>query len=63
MIRVYSANFTKQDFEDIATILSIGLAHVAPLENCKLLACSKCEKRRVCRAVTHAIENMDGRGK
>lgn len=63
MIRVYSANFTKQDFEDISTILSIGLAHVCPLENCKQHSCSNCEKRRVCRAVIRAIENLEGRDK
>lgn len=55
MIRIYSANFTKEDYQAIGTILSVGLGKLAP--HCESVgACHNCEYIRVCKAVTKAID-------
>ena len=57
MIRVYSANFTKEDYQTIATILSAGLDKLAPDSHCESVGvCHNCEYIRVCKAVTKAID-------
>ena len=52
MIRVYSANFTKEDYEKLSEIFYCGLRTLAPLSQCqKRRPCHTCEHYRVCAAV------------
>lgn len=60
MIRVYSANFTKEDYQSIATILSAGLGKLAPYPHCETVGtCLNCKYIRVCKAVMKAIDYCD----
>lgn len=57
MIRVYSANFTKEDYQAIGTILSGGLGKLASHSHCETVgACHNCKYIRVCKAVMKAID-------
>lgn len=60
MIRVYSANFTKEDYEKLSEIFLHGLRTLAPLSYCqKQRACHTCEHYRVCSAVMKAADYCD----
>lgn len=60
MIRVYSANFTKEDYKNLATVFFNGLRSIAPGSRCKLAySCSNCEYHRICSALMHAIDYCD----
>lgn len=64
MIRVYSANFTKEDYQSIASILIAGLSKLAPLSHCESLGvCHNCKYIRVCKAVMKAIDYCDHQSK
>ena len=57
MIRVYSANFTKSDYEKLAKVFANGLASIAPVSHCQLaFSCSNCEHHRICAALRQAID-------
>lgn len=57
MIRVYSANFTKEDYQYIGTILSAGLGKLAPYSHCESVgSCHNCKYLHVCKAVMKAID-------
>jgi len=60
MIRVYSANFTKEDYEKLSEIFMHGLRTLAPLTQCeKHRACLTCEHYRVCSAIMKAADYCD----
>ena len=60
MIRVYSANFTKEDYKKLAEIFNHGLSKVAPIEGCEIMnGCERCENCRVCTAILNAIDYCD----
>lgn len=64
MIRVYSANFTPEDYAKIACILEQGLNAVCPGSNCvNVNTCIDCENCRVCKAVLPAIHYCAEHGK
>lgn len=57
MIRVYSPNFTKSDYEKLAKVFANGFASIAPVSNCSLVfSCSNCEHHRICEALVKAID-------
>lgn len=60
MIRVYSANFTKEDYEKLSEILYFGLRTLAPLSYCRTQrSCHDCEHCRVCTAIMKAMDYCD----
>lgn len=60
MIRVYSANFTKEDYEKLSEIFLHGLRTLAPLSHCEeQRSCYNCEHIRVCRAIMNAVDYCD----
>ena len=60
MIRVYSANFTKEDYEKLSEIFLCGLRVLAPLSHCeKQRSCHTCEHTRVCTAIMKAVDYCD----
>lgn len=55
MIRIYSSNFTAQDYQRIADILYNGFYAVWPKHECIKRDCSKnCPNYKVCKAVLQA---------
>lgn len=60
MIRVYSANFSKKDYENLSRIFARGLRTVVPISHCqKQLTCHDCEYFHVCVDVLNAIDYCD----
>lgn len=60
MIRVYSCNFTKEDYEKISEIFYHGLRVLAPLSHCSMQStCHECEHYRVCTAIMKASDYCD----
>ena len=60
MIHVYSANFTKEDYEKLSEIFLHGLRTLAPISNCeKQRSCHTCEHHRVCIAIMNAVDYCD----
>lgn len=55
MIRIYSSNFTSQDYKTIADMLYSGFYAVWPKQECIKHDCSKnCPNYRVCKAILKA---------
>lgn len=60
MIRVYSANFTQEDYQALGAILRGGLDKLAPHSYCESVgACHNCKYIRVCKAVIKASDYCD----
>lgn len=58
MIRVYSGNYTAQDYRNIADILQTGIHMVCPNFGitAKNIACADCDCHKACLACAKAVE-------
>lgn len=60
MIRVYSANFTKEDYVTLSRIFTTGLKQIVTSNHCLTYRqCFDCSYKRVCLAVTNAVDFCD----